>query len=341
MNLVAVVNQRGQKQVQKFSVAPHQSAIVGRGWSSDIVIDDPYVDSAHARIYLDEQKRLCIEDLASQNGTRVNGKRLGNKIMLPTDATLKIGDTSIELVDTESRVPPPLKRSPGHKLLRKLNSFSGASFTTVAACLAMLLSLYFLTPQQATGENIASAYIGLGVSIFGWSLLAGILGKLFRGETNFVSHWAFLCGLFAIATLFSYGVDIVSFNLNSEHIGAIIETGVFIALIAIFAYVTFTLSTNLSAGKKAAISGVLASLPVAYMLISPLLQEEHHNWSGWVNVHQSSQPPALLFRAPTTLDAHLQVTATLFTELEEEVSNGSGSGEYGNTDKPLQVSDAE
>lgn len=57
---------------------------LGRDRDNDIVISDPYVSARHLRISV-EDRELVIVDLASSNGTRVNGQAV-------TRAVLRAGD---------------------------------------------------------------------------------------------------------------------------------------------------------------------------------------------------------------------------------------------------------
>lgn len=52
--------------------------IVGRDPSCDIVIVDPYVSRAHAKIFYKENK-WYLEDLGSKNGTYINGEDIRGK----------------------------------------------------------------------------------------------------------------------------------------------------------------------------------------------------------------------------------------------------------------------
>lgn len=52
--------------------------IIGRDPSCDIVVVDPYVSRAHAKIFYREGK-WYLEDLGSKNGTYINGEDVRNR----------------------------------------------------------------------------------------------------------------------------------------------------------------------------------------------------------------------------------------------------------------------
>jgi hypothetical protein len=64
---------------------------VGRAPTSDIVLDEPFVSSTHARL-LPRDQVYVVEDLGSTNGTFVND-RVVTEAPLRLDARLRIGET--------------------------------------------------------------------------------------------------------------------------------------------------------------------------------------------------------------------------------------------------------
>jgi ABC-type multidrug transport system ATPase subunit/predicted component of type VI protein secretion system len=68
---------------------------IGRGPDNDIVLDASQISRHHARI-LRKDKDIFIEDLASANGTFLNGKRVGRAQISPED-TLSFGTYSVKL----------------------------------------------------------------------------------------------------------------------------------------------------------------------------------------------------------------------------------------------------
>jgi pSer/pThr/pTyr-binding forkhead associated (FHA) protein len=58
---------------------------LGRTVRADFIIRAPLVSRLHCRLTADASNQLVVEDLGSQNGTRVNGRKVDR-------ATLKAGD---------------------------------------------------------------------------------------------------------------------------------------------------------------------------------------------------------------------------------------------------------
>jgi pSer/pThr/pTyr-binding forkhead associated (FHA) protein len=73
--------------------------LIGRDSSQcDVVLLNPSVSRAHARLSVGRDNTLHIEDIGSTNGTSINGERIAAGVPHPLapGSTLKLGD--IELV---------------------------------------------------------------------------------------------------------------------------------------------------------------------------------------------------------------------------------------------------
>jgi hypothetical protein len=341
MNLIAIVTRRGQKQVKKVSLAENHSLSIGRAWNSDIVIDDKYVDATHATLTLDRSGTLTLEDSSSTNGTRVNKKALKGIATLASGARIAVGDTQIQILNGDMEVAPTVRCGASQRSMRRLSSTVGVVLTTLGAAAAMLFSIYVLQSEEATADAIAEQFIMLAALFAGWCLVAGILGKVFRGETNFLSHWVLLCLAFCSASLVDAASDVVQFSINSDLVNLLLNGVLGTLFLAVFCYVTLSLMTNLAALKKLPLAGLLAALPFTWQLLQPQLADERDNWTEWVTEYQNSQPPGWVFAKPTTIDEHMQGYNEIFARLEQQVaqSSESGKGTVNKETRPLQLSE--
>jgi FHA domain len=69
-----------------------RGATMGRSEASNILVEDPYASSAHARIF-PRDGLMYIEDMGSTNGTYLNGRQLTRSELLRAGDTVRIGDT--------------------------------------------------------------------------------------------------------------------------------------------------------------------------------------------------------------------------------------------------------
>jgi S1-C subfamily serine protease len=80
--------------------------VIGRASEGDGTLgDDPELSRSHARIIRRAGDQLSIEDLGSTNGTYVNGRRVEGPTKLRPGDTIKVGMTTLQLLDAAGKAP--------------------------------------------------------------------------------------------------------------------------------------------------------------------------------------------------------------------------------------------
>lgn len=89
----------------EFYMQSPQSYLIGTDpLTCDIVFHDTSVSRQHARITVNPDETLTIEDLNSRNGVFVNGERVVNQQMLQPSLVVTLGTTSLVVYDREGEM---------------------------------------------------------------------------------------------------------------------------------------------------------------------------------------------------------------------------------------------
>jgi pSer/pThr/pTyr-binding forkhead associated (FHA) protein len=78
------------------SVRLAASMTIGRGTECELLIDDIYASSQHARLF-GKNGSWYVEDLGSTNGTFVNDQKLAAPAMVQPGDRIRVGTTMLEL----------------------------------------------------------------------------------------------------------------------------------------------------------------------------------------------------------------------------------------------------
>lgn len=94
----------GKEPGKTYTLSPGGVYLIGRD-ETDIVLDDAKVSRKHAEIGLYGEGAFILRDLASTNGTFINGKRVSERATLSNWDLIRIGDVKLRFAVIEDSVP--------------------------------------------------------------------------------------------------------------------------------------------------------------------------------------------------------------------------------------------
>lgn len=173
---------------------------IGRAYSNDLILEDPYVCASHLRVIRTLTGALEAEDLGSVNGVQLvgDGARV-QRVRLDPAARLRIGNTLLRFVDPDVEVPPALVRGRRERDLPWLLRRPMLWVCWLGVPLWLLgyrdLMLYE-RPRSSTLLGYAVlALLGMAAWAAAWALLNRVVSHRWR----FVPHAAAGSAFFAVA----------------------------------------------------------------------------------------------------------------------------------------------
>lgn len=314
------IQNRQQAQISKHQI-PRTGLTIGRGWHCDLILADSAADALHAKLLLDTAGNWLLEDMASTNGTALNGAPLSaeqNPVPVTSGDSITIGRTRIALYDPTHPVAAARSPSLYDSARDILGSPSGAVIITLLTLVvAMLFNFLEETgdykPAQAVTELLAIISVGLAFTLF-WA----VVGKLVRGEANLLANWSLGMLSVAAAAISTDLIEWVSFNLQSLSTHTWLQAGASFVILFVSLLFALAFTTNLSKRNRLLAALVPAVMVLFVNTIMPMFDEDKSvNWPPAMLI---SRPPALQLTTPTPVAKYLEDSQALFSNTQAEVA---------------------
>ena len=284
--VVEVLGRRGEVIArEKIHSLP---ATIGRGFDSDIILDDEFVAPRHLQLDAADDGGFRVSDLGSVNGFSVfggaSGKSPGGAVVLPGQ-TIRFGHSQIRIWRPDSPVAPelPVLRTAARSWVEFIAWFSAA---------IGLAAAYGWIEATGSGRDGTIAYVMMvtAVAILGWSGLWWISGRHSQKGDAFLAHAAIAGGMVCLVVLGDLLANslAVAFGLFNAPWTAMPD-------FMLFAAISFSVYRHLRlvSLKHKWVLGGLASLLVA-ALILPMAyvnKEERREKLGAIEMPSTLKPP--------------------------------------------------
>ena len=185
-------------------------AVLGRGYDSDLIMNDEFVSAQHVRIAQDDAGEFILTDLDTENGSYLLPEMQSVKeLTLGADTLLRLGHTLVRLRRPDFAIAPPNIDT----LTRNRFAFFFTSGVTLAFLALLMLSMLALNAYQSSAQQIKPSKLVLDVLEIAalaplWAALWAILSRVFAHYAAYISHAVIAClaiiGFFIVDTLVEY-----------------------------------------------------------------------------------------------------------------------------------------
>ncbi|MEJ7809329.1 MAG: FHA domain-containing protein [Gemmatimonadaceae bacterium] len=206
-------------------------ATIGRAYSADVILDDPYVCPRHARVVLTESGDLVAEDAGSVNGVSEHGAPVQRgaqparvaSVLLRPGAEIRVGRTVLRFCDPDQPVAPALPDTAsdvvGDGAIRIMPARHpitalpprAALLVCVATLGVFALNAFLGSYTRVTEAKVVSEALlilaGLAIWASGWAVASRIVSH----RSSFIHHLALACSAAVVALALGLASQWLSF----------------------------------------------------------------------------------------------------------------------------------
>ncbi len=249
-------------------------ATIGRAYSNDIIIDDPYVSPLHLRL-TQYGNVLIAEDLDSENGLLTEARMRVPRLALATGVTFRIGNTDVRFCTENQPVAPTiLEASDRFDVLTLIRTPARRAAALAATLTAFALTFYLGSYDKITwAEPIGGALGGMVVLAMwagGWAFGNRVVGHQFRFLDHLAWAAASTLALLVVLIIQGYAEFIFSWTTLTDALGGLVT----LALIGALFYGHLTIIGSMPFKRRL---GVAASVAVGLIAILGLLSVAGEN----------------------------------------------------------------
>jgi len=280
-------------------------AHVGRGYDLEVILDDPYVASRHARIEPGADGRFTIIDLGTLNGLSLSPSwRRVDQAELGPDDVVRLGRSQLRVRTPGYPVGPERRMRAGAPYRRP------AAFAAVAALLLALVawSAWLGTSARQEWTGLVVPILAFAVAVTVWIAVWALVGRTVGGRANFAAHGFVACAALAGVQVVGAAFEYLSFGFHAHWLEAAGNAAV--AVLAAFALYRH-LRLNSRAPRRTLAAIAVAVVGAGVGLVAGIDRSMESRRENLLAYDATLKPPAFLWVRGVAPEAFLARGALL------------------------------
>jgi hypothetical protein len=197
---------------------------IGRAYTNQVILGDPYVCPAHVEIAPDERGRLIARDLDSINGLRAEPRdKPSATLEIQSGSQFRVGHTQLRYCGVDHPLTPTLVDRESKRMW--VNSPYIAAIFGAAVFLLLCLDAYLTTIERATVAAIVGEPLTTFAMLLIWAGLWALASRVIVSRFHFPQHVTIACG--AIVGFFLLGFSAEWFEFLWPFIPVLWVAGLF------------------------------------------------------------------------------------------------------------------
>lgn len=192
---------------------------IGRSATNQVMLDDEYLDGRHALVSLDDDgERITVRDLATTNGTRVDGTLIRDGSTVVDRATpITLGESVVTLHRADAEVAPARPMARTTEDTGRFFAYEGwPSWLLFAASVAVATGGVWLVSYD-TGEPafLVALAVFFAVMVLFWAGLWALGTKVATRSSRFREHLAFASVVILVGAPLGAALEWLAFMASS------------------------------------------------------------------------------------------------------------------------------
>lgn len=299
-------------------------AIIGRAYSADVLVDDPFVSPEHIRVLDGDGSGLVVEDLGSLNGLYTADGRRVSRAMLGPGAVIRVGHTRLRFCSAAQAVPPALVDGspsdvPGAladtdavsegRRRKRLAATAGLAVVCVAASLTIGVQAFLNGYHRGDSATAVEAGVGTFLILMLWASPWALAGRVISHRTRLLSHLAVASaatiGLVVVGDLGSWMTYLFP---GAGFVGVMSDAGTIVVFVALLSG-HLAVASVMPVSRRRRIVGTVTAASVALLLL--LSHAEAGKFTTKMDYPTSLRPVPIAWVPTTSVAAFITATRDL------------------------------
>jgi hypothetical protein len=301
--ILEIVRADGQRTWHRIGAQP---ITLGRGFSNDLILDDPYVDARHARISCDDAGALQVEDLDSVNGVIAGEAGRLRRVVVWAGAEVRVGRTTLRFRDPNEDVAPalvdesppamadvssdapalepltaPVSRDtavvlpdgrPG--VARWMATTPARLLVVVATTAAFAVNTWLGNATRSSASEVFGAALGIVTIAMVWAGLWSVAGRVVVHRFHFTAHLAVVSAVILGVLVCASLEEWLSFAFPDVTAASIPPTALMFGLVAVLVAGHLAYSSTMTRRRRWLTGGAVAATLVAIVAAAALAKQD-------------------------------------------------------------------
>lgn len=295
---------------------------VGRAYTNDLIVDDPFVDAVHLRIERDAGERIRAVDLASANGLYLrSGRTRLDSVSLDDSAEVRIGHTFIRYRPLNWQVSPARADRGGNDFLRMFElrwSQAGLILLTFA-----MVALTTVLNRASRPEVMELVFILTGAAsiVLVWAGFWSLINRLLQHRMNFLVHVTIASMAVVLSNAKDSFVGYLTFLLDWDESYVWLVGGLGVLVLAVVLYWHLRFCTI---SRPATLARILGAITLTLFLLIGLQHfMRDYVFSATPRYQVTFKPLPMHVHGPVPLKGFIDQAGALRRDLEAQQIDGN------------------